>query len=211
MTLQRLATRPRAFQADQDFSDIIGIAHAGIYSSCENSRQPLSPPVIVSEIMADYILTIDNQFSVEFSWYMNSILGGKPHVIPKKTRAFGEMWFYVNKTKQTYEYVLPMLTERVKVIVANDSREGPVNGCRFLHIGGADSRLQMLNILLTGRDTMMSVLVFVVYFSSVYPAIFMRLRAEILEHVGASLFSPLIPFPMFRITTSTLALRGSSC
>jgi hypothetical protein len=31
--------------------------------------------------MADYILTIDNQFSVEFSWYMNNIVGGNPHVV----------------------------------------------------------------------------------------------------------------------------------
>jgi hypothetical protein len=38
------------------------------------------------------------------------------------------MWFYIDKTKQTYEYVLPLPTERVKVIVANDPREGPVSG-----------------------------------------------------------------------------------
>ncbi|KAF7342272.1 hypothetical protein MVEN_01815300 [Mycena venus] len=43
---------------------------------------------------------------------------------------------------------------------------------------------EMLNILLAGRDTTMSVLTFVVYFLSVYPAVFTRLRAEILERVG---------------------------
>ncbi|KAJ7907101.1 cytochrome P450 [Mycena leptocephala] len=43
---------------------------------------------------------------------------------------------------------------------------------------------EMLNILLAGRDTTMSVLTFVVYFLSVYPTVFTRLRAEILERVG---------------------------
>ncbi|KAJ6525954.1 cytochrome P450 monooxygenase pc-3 [Mycena capillaripes] len=43
---------------------------------------------------------------------------------------------------------------------------------------------EMLNILLAGRDTTMSVLTFVVYFLSMYPAVFTRLRAEILERVG---------------------------
>ncbi|KAJ7666659.1 cytochrome P450 [Mycena polygramma] len=43
---------------------------------------------------------------------------------------------------------------------------------------------EMLNILLAGRDTTMSVLTFVVYFLSVYPSVFARLRAEILERVG---------------------------
>ncbi|KAJ6562294.1 cytochrome P450 monooxygenase pc-3 [Mycena capillaripes] len=44
---------------------------------------------------------------------------------------------------------------------------------------------EMLNILLAGRDTTMSVLTFVVYFLSMYPAVFTRLRAEILERVGS--------------------------
>ncbi|KAJ6469140.1 cytochrome P450 [Mycena vitilis] len=43
---------------------------------------------------------------------------------------------------------------------------------------------EMLNILLAGRDTTMSVLTFVVYFLSMYPSVFTRLRAEILERVG---------------------------
>ncbi|KAJ6481905.1 cytochrome P450 monooxygenase pc-1 [Mycena sanguinolenta] len=43
---------------------------------------------------------------------------------------------------------------------------------------------EMLNILLAGRDTTMSVLTFVVYFLSMYPAVFTRLRAEIIERVG---------------------------
>ncbi|KAJ6586571.1 cytochrome P450 [Mycena sp. CBHHK59/15] len=43
---------------------------------------------------------------------------------------------------------------------------------------------EMLNILLAGRDTTMSVLTFVLYFLSVYPSVCMRLRAEILAHVG---------------------------
>ncbi|KAJ7841875.1 cytochrome P450 monooxygenase pc-1 [Mycena olivaceomarginata] len=43
---------------------------------------------------------------------------------------------------------------------------------------------EMLNILLAGRDTTMSVLTFVIYFLSMYPAVFTRLRAEIVERVG---------------------------
>lgn len=177
----------------------------------------------MSEIIADYILTIDNQSSVEFNWYANGIGGGNPHVvhwpqgniapgksdcmawdtragkIPKDRRTFGEMWFYVDKTKkpvsvcalglygydksgatpctaylfgagassslvvgqntirdekeiaadsgpadydpwiesgltweQTYEYVLPMPAGKVKVIVANDPREGPVSNLSLL-------------------------------------------------------------------------------
>ncbi|KAJ7085075.1 hypothetical protein C8R44DRAFT_894005 [Mycena epipterygia] len=73
--------------------------------------------------MADYILTIDNQSSVELNWYANGITGGNPHTvhlpagniapgksdylawdtrdgkIPKTQRTFGEMWFYVDKNK----------------------------------------------------------------------------------------------------------------
>ncbi|KAJ7022794.1 cytochrome P450 [Mycena alexandri] len=44
---------------------------------------------------------------------------------------------------------------------------------------------EMLNILIAGRDTTMSVLTFIVYFLSVYPDVCTRLRAEILECVGA--------------------------
>ncbi|KAJ6532856.1 hypothetical protein DFH09DRAFT_1092611 [Mycena vulgaris] len=177
--------------------------------------------------MADYILTIDNQSSVELNWCMNSLLGGIPHAvhwprgniapgksdylawdtrggkIPKMTRTFGEMWFYVDEKKQpatvcavgmygydkngsgpctayllgttgasslvgqntikdeeesaadydpadyrpwikfgltreqTYEYVLPMPAGKVKVIVANDRREGP---------------LQLYSVLFTFKD-----------------------------------------------------------
>ncbi|KAF7323743.1 hypothetical protein MKEN_00595300 [Mycena kentingensis (nom. inval.)] len=43
---------------------------------------------------------------------------------------------------------------------------------------------EVLNILLAGRDTTMSVLTSVVYFLSVYPEVFKRLRTEILERVG---------------------------
>ncbi|KAF8217518.1 cytochrome P450 monooxygenase pc-1 [Mycena galopus ATCC 62051] len=43
---------------------------------------------------------------------------------------------------------------------------------------------EMLNILLAGRDTTMTVLTFVVYFLSMYPTVFERLRAEIVERVG---------------------------
>jgi hypothetical protein len=77
----------------------------------------------MSEIRANYILTIDNQSSVEFNWYKNSLGGGNPHVvhwprgsiapgksdymawdtrdgkISKRIRPFGEMWFYVDKEK----------------------------------------------------------------------------------------------------------------
>ncbi|KAJ6489423.1 cytochrome P450 monooxygenase pc-1 [Mycena vulgaris] len=45
---------------------------------------------------------------------------------------------------------------------------------------------EMLNILLAGRDTTMSVLTTVVYFLSVYPAVCTRLRAEILARVGGA-------------------------
>ncbi|KAF7366339.1 hypothetical protein MSAN_00890300 [Mycena sanguinolenta] len=47
--------------------------------------------------------------------------------------------------------------------------------CRHLIFSLADQR---------GRDTTMSVLTFVVYFLSMYPAVFTRLRAEIIERVG---------------------------
>ncbi|KAF7318193.1 hypothetical protein HMN09_00327600 [Mycena chlorophos] len=43
---------------------------------------------------------------------------------------------------------------------------------------------EVLNILLAGRDTTMSLSTFVVYFLSVYPAVFTRLRSEIIEQVG---------------------------
>ncbi|KAJ7230851.1 cytochrome P450 monooxygenase pc-3 [Mycena haematopus] len=43
---------------------------------------------------------------------------------------------------------------------------------------------EMLNILLAGRDTTMVVLTFVVYFLSMYPAVFTRLRTEIIERMG---------------------------
>ncbi|KAF7303445.1 Peroxidase [Mycena indigotica] len=43
---------------------------------------------------------------------------------------------------------------------------------------------ETLNILLAGRDTTMHTLTMVIYFLSLYPAICVRLRAEILTHVG---------------------------
>ncbi|KAJ7053490.1 cytochrome P450 monooxygenase pc-1 [Mycena amicta] len=43
---------------------------------------------------------------------------------------------------------------------------------------------ETLNILLAGRDTTMHTLTMVIYFLSIYPAVCLRLRAEVLAHVG---------------------------
>ncbi|KAJ7063970.1 cytochrome P450 [Mycena amicta] len=194
LVVSSLQSRSRAGHAI-DFQDLIGrftmdSATEMLFGTCVDSLKGSIPYAHNATANAVHMESRENTFVQAFNDAMEGIaLRDQRGVLAP----LSEIWRDCTREPMAIvsaflDPIIEAAVERKRVADAmgGEKREAQ-NLLDELLNATSDSKIlkdETLNILLAGRDTTMHTLTMVIYFLSIYPAVCLRLRAEVLAHVG---------------------------